>query len=120
MVHAARSPRLGKMPTDRERSAAHRRARAIPEFARLARGGSPADHGIACARSLPGHAFWPDHISLLDAERIDASRLLSSGQVTDSYLLALACAHGGQLASFDRRLVTDAVRGGERGLHLIV
>ncbi|MEO8059359.1 MAG: TA system VapC family ribonuclease toxin [Burkholderiales bacterium] len=70
-------------------------------------------------RSLPGHAFWPDDISLLDAERLDATRLLSSGQVTDSYLLALACAHGGQLASFERRLVVDAVRGGAHGLHLL-
>lgn len=41
-------------------------------------------------RSLPGHAFWPDDVSLLDADRINASRLLSSGQVTDSCLLALA------------------------------
>ena len=70
-------------------------------------------------RSLPGHVFWPDDISLLDTERIDAARLLSSGQVTDSYLLALACAHDGQLASFDRRLVTDAVHGGKCGPHLI-
>jgi uncharacterized protein len=71
-------------------------------------------------RSLAGHEFWPDDISLLDVARVDASRLLSSAQVTDSYLLALACAHGGQLATFDRRLVTDAVHGGKRGLHLIV
>jgi predicted nucleic acid-binding protein len=39
--------------------------------------------------------------------------------VTDSYLLALACAHGGKLATFDRRLVVDAVRGEAKGLHLI-
>ena len=70
-------------------------------------------------RSLPGHVFWPDDISLLDTERIAATRLLSSAQVTDSYLLALACTHGGQLASFDRRLVVDAVRGGPHGLHLL-
>ena len=70
-------------------------------------------------RTLPGHAFWPDDISLLDAERVDATRLLSSSQVTDSYLLALACAHSGQLASFDRRLVVDAVRGGAHRLHLL-
>ncbi len=69
--------------------------------------------------ALPGHVFWPDDVSLLDAERLDMSRLLSSGQVTDSYLLALACAHGGQLASLDRRLVTVAVRDGAKGLHLI-
>ena len=69
--------------------------------------------------ALPGHIFWPDDISLLDARKLDSGRLLSSGQVTDSYLLALACAHGGRLASFDRRLVTDAVRGGSQGLYLI-
>ncbi len=74
---------------------------------------------ITGLRQLPGHVFWPDDISLLDQERIDAARLLSSGQVTDSYLLALACAHGGRLASFDHRLVVDAVRGGAQGLHLI-
>ena len=83
--------------------------------------GTPAAvaHLMATLRALPGHAFWPDDISLLDARWIDATRLLSAAQVTDSYLLALACAHGGQLASFDRRLVTDAVRGGARRLHLI-
>jgi uncharacterized protein len=70
-------------------------------------------------RALPGHAFWPDDISLLDTEKLDTTRLLSSGQVTDSYLLALACGHGGQLATFDRRLVTDAVRNGTQSLHLI-
>jgi toxin-antitoxin system PIN domain toxin len=69
--------------------------------------------------ALPGHVFWPDDISLLDAKKVDASRILSSAQVTDSYLLALACAHGGKLATFDRRLVVDAVRGGAKGFHLI-
>ena len=70
-------------------------------------------------RALPGHVLWPDDISMLDATRFDMARLLSSGQVTDSYLLALACAHGGQLATFDQRLVTHAVHNGSQGLHLI-
>ncbi len=69
-------------------------------------------------RALPGHTFWPDDISLLDA-RIDTSRLLNSAQVTDTYLLALAQAHGGQLATFDRRLVVDAVRGGAQALCVV-
>lgn len=83
--------------------------------------GSPAAVAplVAQLRQRAGHVFWPDDLSLVDPAWIDASRLLSAGQVTDSYLLALACAHGGQLASFDRRLVTDAVRNGVRGLHLI-
>ncbi len=69
--------------------------------------------------ALPGHAFWPDDITLLHAQRVDGSRILDAGQVTDSYLLALASAHGGQLASFDQRLVTDAVINGPQALHLI-
>jgi uncharacterized protein len=69
--------------------------------------------------ALPGHDFWPDDITLLDAGRVDASRLLDSAQVTDSYLLALAKAHGGQLATFDHRLVVDAVVNGAQALHLI-
>ncbi len=74
---------------------------------------------MAALRTLPGHAFWPDDISLADTEHTDTARLLSSAQVTDTYLLALARAHRGQLASFDRRLIIDAVPGGSAHLHLI-
>jgi toxin-antitoxin system PIN domain toxin len=74
---------------------------------------------MASLCALPGHVFWPDDISLLDAEKLDPARLLSASQVTDSYLLALACAHGGKLATFDRRLIADAVVNGAQGLHLI-
>lgn len=74
---------------------------------------------IAGLRSLPGHVFWADDISLMDAEKFDVARLLTTAQVTDSYLVALASFHGGQLATFDRRLVVDAVFDGVRSLHLI-
>jgi hypothetical protein len=74
---------------------------------------------MAILLSLEGHEFWPDDITLFDATRIDSTRLLDSSQVTDSFLLALARAHGGQLATFDRRLVTDAVIGGSQALHPI-
>ncbi len=83
--------------------------------------GSPAAVAglFALLRKLPGHAFWPDDVSLLDREYVDEARLLDSAHVTDSYLLALARAHHGQLASFDQRLMTDAVIGGRETLHLI-
>lgn len=74
---------------------------------------------LASFRKLPGHAFWPDDISLLDREHVNPARLLDSSYVTDTYLLALARAHKGQLASFDQRLVTDAVMDGRQALHLI-
>jgi toxin-antitoxin system PIN domain toxin len=69
--------------------------------------------------ALGGHELWPDDITLLDNQRIDSTRLLDSRQVTDSYLLALARAHRGQLATFDRRMVTDAVIGGTQAMHRI-
>lgn len=69
--------------------------------------------------TLPGHVFWPDSLSPRDTKVFDSARLLSPTQVTDSYLLALAHTHRGRLASFDRRLVTDAVRGGAKALRLI-
>lgn len=83
--------------------------------------GSPAAVAelLAAFTQSPGHAFWSDDVSVLAREQVDASRLLDSAHVTDSYLLALARAHDGQLATFDRRLVTDAVRNGPQALHLI-
>jgi uncharacterized protein len=83
--------------------------------------GSPAAVAelLAVFRKLPGHAFWPDDVSLLDRERVDPTRLLDSSQVTDSYLLALARRHDGQLATFDQRLVTDAVITGNQAIHVI-
>lgn len=70
-----------------------------------------------CARSE--HQFWVDEVSLLDAELVDGDRLLTHGQLTDTWLLALAVRKGGLLASFDKRLVTDAVAGGRAALHII-
>jgi toxin-antitoxin system PIN domain toxin len=83
--------------------------------------GSPAMVAaiVARLRTLDGHVFWPDDISLVDEPRIDAARVLASGQVTDSYLLALAAVHGGQLATLDRRLAVGAVKGGKAALHVI-
>lgn len=69
--------------------------------------------------ALPGHEFWADDVSLFDSGLVHRDRLLSSGQVNDTYLLALAAAHGAHLATFDRNLVTDAVVNGSQSLHLI-
>ena len=83
--------------------------------------GSPGAAADVMGRlcKLPGHVFWADDISLMDSKLIDAARLLSSAQITDSYLLALAHSHKGHLATFYSRLVTDAVRNGRAALHLI-
>jgi toxin-antitoxin system PIN domain toxin len=69
--------------------------------------------------ALPGHIFWPDDISILD-RKLFSGVVMTSGQVTDSYLLALAVAHNGQLATLDRRLAVGTVRQGQPALHQII
>lgn len=69
--------------------------------------------------ALPGHMFWPDDISLIDARHATASKLLTSGQLTDAYLLALAISKKGQLATLDSRMVLHAVPKGKAALHVI-
>lgn len=83
--------------------------------------GSPAIVAeiVGAFRELPGHHFWSDHISLVGNEDIDAAKILTAAQVTDTYLLALAKAHGGELATFDRKLSAAAVKRGKSALHLI-
>jgi uncharacterized protein len=74
---------------------------------------------LMAIRGLPGHRFWPDKLSIAD-ESFFATPLLSShARVTDSYLLALAHAHRGRLATMDQKLATDAVREGDGALELI-
>jgi uncharacterized protein len=83
--------------------------------------GSPAVVAriVGKMHALPGHQFWPDDISLVGSADIDTGKILTSAQVTDSYLLALASARDGKLATFDRKLSTAAVKGGKLVLHLI-
>lgn len=83
--------------------------------------GSPLDvaAAISCLRAMPGHVFWPDDISLFDADRFEVSRLTTTRHLTDSYLLALAVRRGGCFATFDRRVSTTAVVGGAEALHVI-
>lgn len=79
---------------------------------------STALHLVRSLCSLPEHVFWPDHISLLDQEKFNTDYLITSQDLTDCYLLALACAHNGQLVTFDRKIATKSVKNGEK--HLII
>jgi uncharacterized protein len=83
--------------------------------------GSPATIAeiIRKLRSLPGFNFWTEDLSLVDCKHVDPSRILTPAQVTDTFLLALAVARGGSLATFDRRLSVDAVENGKKALRLI-
>ena len=59
----------------------------------------------------PGHLFWEDTLSLCDAKRY--GRLPSSKGLTDYYLLAMAQANQGFLATLDRRIDSSLLQEGE-------
>jgi uncharacterized protein len=66
---------------------------------------------------LPGHGFWPDNLPLSDA--FAAYPILGSyRQITDGYLLSLAVAHDGILATLDRG-ITALARGFPERLELV-
>jgi len=63
---------------------------------------------IAAFRDSGQHTFWPDDVSLCDTGVFNLT--VSHRQLTDVYLLGLAVAHGGFLATFDRTIPLKAVR----------
>ncbi|MEO6410169.1 MAG: VapC toxin family PIN domain ribonuclease, partial [Burkholderiaceae bacterium] len=69
---------------------------------------------LGAATASASHAFLPDSVSLLDAGVLRWDRVLSSRQVTDTYLLALAAAHGARLVTFDRGISVEAVPSASR------
>ena len=69
---------------------------------------------LAEASASTFHAFWPDDISLLDAQVADSARIHGPRQLTDLYLLALALRHVGQFVTFDSSVSIDAVRRAEK------
>jgi toxin-antitoxin system PIN domain toxin len=66
---------------------------------------------LGSAVAHESHVFWPDAFSLLEEGRLQWDRVLSSRQITDAYLLALATSHGGRLVTVDRGISVEAVPG---------
>ncbi len=64
---------------------------------------TPRDAALLLERitALPNHRFWPDDVSALAAIKASGIALIGHRQVTDAYLLALARAHEGRLATLD-------------------
>lgn len=67
-----------------------------------------------------GHDFWPDDVSLLNAlpESMRAS-LQGHQQVTDYYLVCLAAAHRGKLATFFDGSLSRSVGPAARSIELL-
>ena len=68
---------------------------------------------------IPGHDFWPDDVSLLDAVVFPSLAGVHSSDLTDLYLLALAVQHEAQFVTFDTRVDPALIDGGTDALHRI-
>lgn len=75
---------------------------------------------LAAFRASGDHCFWPDDLSLCDRARFASGLPIAHRQITDIYLLALAVARDGRLATFDRSIPLGPVAGAsERHLVLL-
>ncbi len=72
---------------------------------------------LASLTAMPGHQFWPDDHSLLDAASFP--RLPASSHLTDFYLLSLAISRQACLATFDRNIDPTLLPGGPSACVLI-
>lgn len=57
------------------------------------------------------HSFWPDDLSLAASGILAPEIALTSGMLTDLYLLALAIKHKGRLVTLDSKIALRAVVG---------
>lgn len=75
--------------------------------------GSPAVVAqiVTKLRALHGHSFWPDDVSLVGSGDIDAAKILTPAQVTDTYL---SCARQGAWRPTGE-VRSQAVGGGREG-----
>ncbi len=64
------------------------------------------------------HSFWPDDLSLAASGILAPEFVLTSGMLTDLYLLALAIKHQGRLVTLDSKIALSAVNGATAA-HLI-
>ena len=64
-----------------------------------------------------GHHFWSEDVTL--RELLLPAAVITSGQITDIYLLGLAVHEGGKLATFDQNIPVTTVQGGAETLELI-
>ena len=69
--------------------------------------------------SHPHHQFWADVLSWSATTAIHGDQLVANGQITDVYLFTLVVPYHGMLVTFDSRINTRVVQGGQDALHLI-
>jgi toxin-antitoxin system PIN domain toxin len=80
--------------------------------------GSPAQARplLQALLRAPGHAFFPDDLSICDGTVFPSLARSNSASLSDLYLLGLALGHGASFATFDRRIDPAVLPGGAAAL----
>ena len=76
-----------------------------PKIIRDARNPAAASALLRQLTELPNHVFWPDRLDVAELRAFESVRLVGHRQVTDAYLVELARANGGRVATLDGGLV---------------
>lgn len=71
-------------------------------------------HRLRTATQARHHQFWPDSVSLIRPSVLKPEQVITSKQITDLYLLALAVSRGGRLVTFDVRISSASVVGADQ------
>jgi toxin-antitoxin system PIN domain toxin len=79
-----------------------------PAYSSVAERRQEVARRLAAFRASGQHVFWPDDVSVCDTKLFGLT--VGYRQLTDVYLLGLATAHDGRLATFDRSVPLKAVR----------
>jgi uncharacterized protein len=66
---------------------------------------------LTMAKEATNHEFWQDNVSLLNPVLFNVNAFTQNGQITDSYLLALAAKNNGRLVTLDQDIKTSTVKG---------
>jgi len=64
---------------------------------------------LSGAVSQPEHTFWYDDLSIVEIRHFNTNCIISSRQITDLYLLALAVQNKGRLVTFDKTIPITAI-----------
>jgi toxin-antitoxin system PIN domain toxin len=70
-------------------------------------------------RSIPGHRFVADSVSLAESSKFPGLEAASPSQLTDLYLLALAAHHSAKFVTLDQGVPSSLVQGGKSALVVI-
>jgi hypothetical protein len=90
-----------------------------PSYPRSPGGPSDVRRLLDQLRRVRGFEFWPDEVSFADTSLFSSLSGVTAKQLTDIYLVGLAVRRSGRFVTFDNRVSSRAVSGGDQAIEII-